>query len=320
LNIVINIGITGRGGCVRTWPRIAVLAAVLSVSAGVTGCTAATGDTGGSHDPGRLSVVTSTNVYGALAEAVGGPAVSVTAFISSTGQDPHTYEASARNELAVRRADVVVENGGGYDGFMGELVRSAGGSATVLSAVRISGHHAASGTELNEHVWYDLASVRRVVQRFVAVFSAHDPADARSFAARGRRLTAAVAGLQRVEARIRAAHAGAGVAITEPVPVYLLTACGLVDRTPAEFSAAVESDTGVAAAVLRQTLELFDQHRVQLLVYNAQTSGPETTAILHQADHDGVPVVPVTETMPSGDSYVSWMRSNLAAVEQALSR
>jgi zinc/manganese transport system substrate-binding protein len=135
--------------------------------------------------------------------------------------------------------------------------------------------------------------------------------NAANFAADLRRLEAAEAG-------IRAAHAGAGVAITEPVPAYLLAACGLVDRTPAQFSHAIEDGTDASPRVLQDTLDLFTTHQVKVLVYNEQTAGPQTDQLISVAkDHD-VPVVAVTETLPASISYVRWMRGNVHDVAAAL--
>jgi zinc/manganese transport system substrate-binding protein len=57
---------------------------------------------------------------------------------------------------------------------------------------------------------------------------------------------------------------------------------------------------------------------VKLLAYNEQTSGPETEKVLSAAKSAGVAIVPVTETLPSGKDYMSWMTSNLDAVAKAL--
>ena len=74
------------------------------------------------------------------------------------------------------------------------------------------------------------------------------------------------------------------------------------------------------AAVLEQTLALFDDHAVRVLVYNAQTAGAETTRVLAVAHTNGVPAVPVTETLPARIGYLAWMRGNLAALEKALAQ
>ena len=106
--------------------------------------------------------------------------------------------------------------------------------------------------------------------------------------------------------------------MTEPVPLYLLQACGLADRTPAAFSAAIADGSDVPPAVLKQTLDLVQERRVRALVYNEQTAGPVTEQVRRAAEANGVPVVPVTETLPAGRDYVTWMRGNLAAVSAAL--
>ena len=176
------------------------------------------------------------------------------------------------------------------------------------------------GGELNEHVWYDFPSVQRFVGRLVTVLVAREPGHARAFRSAAARFTAGLRSLESTEAELRARYAGTPVAITEPVPAYLLAACGLVNRTPEQFSAALEGDADVSASVLEQTLALFDDHTVRVLVFNAQTAGAETTRVLAAAHAAGVPAVPVTETLPGGTGYLAWMRANLAALAKALAQ
>lgn len=268
---------------------------------------------------GRLQVVTSTDVYGDIVHAIAGEHAQVTSFIDHPDQDPHSYEASARNQLAISKADLIVENGGGYDDFIARMAKaSAQSGATTVNVVQLSGHAAPAGGELNEHVWYDFATVQKLVGRLSAFFIAHDPSHQAEFAKNATTFTAKLRALQASEAAIRSADAGAGAAITEPVPLYLLAACGLVNRTPAAFSEAIEAGNDVSTTVLKQTLELFSTHAVRVLVYNEQTSGAETTRVLAAARANHVPTVGVTETLPSGQDYLSWMRANLAAVRTAL--
>ena len=59
---------------------------------------------------------------------------------------------------------------------------------------------------------------------------------------------------------------------------------------------------------------------MKLLAYNEQTSGPETERVLAAAKQAGIPVVPVTETLPKGKDYIGWMNANLDAVESALTK
>ena len=107
-------------------------------------------------------------------------------------------------------------------------------------------------------------------------------------------------------------HAGAGVAITEPVPLYLLDAAGLENVTPDEFSEAIEEGTDVAPARCSKTLELSLDGDVRVvLVYNAQTGGPETERCSPRPRTQGSRCVAVTETLPGGPDYVAWMQANI---------
>jgi len=74
----------------------------------------------------------------------------------------------------------------------------------------------------------------------------------------------------------------------------------------------------VSAATLNDTLALFSSNQVELLVYNDQTTSHETEALFSAADKAGIPVVPVTELLPEGSDYTSWMNEVLDCVESAL--
>jgi zinc/manganese transport system substrate-binding protein len=275
----------------------------------------------GGSGQAAVSVVASTNVYGDLAAQVAGrlagSRVKITSIIRGASADPHSYEANVRDGLAISRADLVIENGGGYDDFMDTLRRSAGGSATVVNVVRLSGKRPVDG-ELNEHVWYDLPTVGKLVDRIQDVLSRADSADRPTFAANAAALRRKLASLEQRESALRQRFAGAPVAITEPVPLYLLSACGLVNRTPAAFSRAVEDGTDVAPRVVRQTLDLFSAHRVRALVYNAQTEDDATSKAVGAAKAAHIPVVPVTETLPPDIDYPSWLGRLLDQLGAAL--
>ena len=267
---------------------------------------------------GPIRVVASTSVYGDIAQAIGGKAVVVTSIISSPAQDPHTFEANARTLLTLSKADLVIENGGGYDDFVDTLLNGLGARRPeVLNAVAISGYNTTGGS-LNEHVWYDFSTVRKVAARVAQALSTKDPAAASTFAANLATFDASLTSLVAQEAAIKTSSKGLGVAITEPVPLYLLNAVGLVDKTPKEFSRAVEAGTGVAPSALRTTLDLFRFGAVRLLVYNEQTAGPETQQVIAAALASKVPVVGMTETLPPGEHYLRWMSGNLDRVAAAV--
>lgn len=286
-------------------------------SSGASGEAAASGSAP-SGDAG-VTVVASTNVWGDIAQTIGGDAVTVTSIISDPDKDPHEYQADARTQLALSKADVVIENGGGYDDFVDTMLSASdNASADVINAVDVSGFAATAGDELNEHVWYDYGTVSKVVDRIAQALSAADPANASTFAANAAAFAKGLDDLDASVATVKQAHEGARVAITEPVPLYLLENMGLDNVTPEAFSEAIEEETDVAPAVLKETTDLFADHAVSALVYNEQTSGPQSDAVLTAAKDAGVPVVPAQETLPQGMTYLSWQSGIIDQISQAL--
>lgn len=293
--------------------------AACSTGSGQSGTADESGQSGQSGD-GTISLVASTNVWGDVASQVAGDAVSVTSIISDPDTDPHEYQADARTQLALSDATVVVENGGGYDDFVDTMLSAAKSKATVINAVDVSGFAATQGDELNEHVWYDYPTVIKVAGAIEEALSKADPDNASTFESNLATFTTKVEGLEKAAAEVKSAHAGAGVAITEPVPLYLLEAMGLDNKTPEAFSEAIEEETDVPATVLDETLKLFSDHQVDALVYNEQTTGPQTEAVLSAAKDADIPVVPVQETLPAGLDYVSWQQKIIDEISAALSK
>src|SRR5690606_27379368 len=129
--------------------RLAALALAAASVIVLSGCS--TTATAQGNGDGTVQVVASTNVYGSLAAEIGGDRVTVTSLIDSVAKDPHSYEATARDRLVVQNADLLIENGGGYDAFMEEL--RDGSDAAVITAVEFS--HDYPGATAEEHAHAD---------------------------------------------------------------------------------------------------------------------------------------------------------------------
>ncbi|MFE0674052.1 metal ABC transporter solute-binding protein, Zn/Mn family [Streptomyces sp. NPDC058867] len=291
----------------------------------LTGCGDSSSDSGknadGTASASVITVVASTDVYGDIARQIGGDSVDVTSIISDPDQDPHSYEANTQNQLALSKARVVIENGGGYDDFVDRMLKTGGNSsAELINAVEVSGRTAPAGGELNEHVWYDFPTVSKLVDRIAAALGTADPSDAAAFTKNADSFKEKLGGLEAKEADIKKAHGGEAVGISEPVPLYLTEASGLVNKTPEEFSEAIEEGDDVSPKILQETLGLYSDKQIDVLVYNEQTSGPQTEKVKSAAEAAGVPVVPVTETLPEGQDYLAWMGGNVDALASALAK
>ncbi|MDQ0755813.1 metal ABC transporter solute-binding protein, Zn/Mn family [Arthrobacter sp. B3I4] len=277
--------------------------------------------TGRGPGDGVVEVVASTSVYGDLVKTVGGDKVRVSSIISRTSQDPHSYEATTQDKLAVSKAELVVENGGGYDDFLHKLAEDTGlGEKNLLVAADASGLESGSPAGFNEHVWYSTAGMSRVADALAEKLGALEPSSAADFQSRAAGLKKELAGLDTRLSALKAPAAPGGVAVTEPVPLYLLEAAGLENRTPPEYSAAIEAGSDVPPAVLRSAVDVVKSGGIRLLAYNPQTEGPQTRALRDAAVAAGVPVVEFSETLPEGKTYLQWMSGNVDALAGALSQ
>ncbi len=317
--------------------RTASLAGLAALALMVSACGGNAG-AGSAEDGGPLQVVTGTNVYGSIVEAIGGDAVEVTAIVDSLSQDPHSYEATVQDKLTVSRADLLVENGGGYDPFLHRLADDTGlDHDRIVTAVSVSGLEGApaegghGGEEpaaehghgeddghghgaFNEHVWYSPSAMKALAAAISDRLGSLDEANAGEFEERARDFTAS---LTAIEERLAAEGPGT-FAATEPVPAYLLEAAGMEDATVPGYTEAIEEGADVPVGALNAMRELLASGSVDFLAYNEQTEGAQTQSVRSAAEAADVPVVTFTETLPEGADYLSWMDANADAVLEAL--
>jgi len=286
-----------------------------------------------------ITVVATTNVYGAIAKAIGGDAVAVTSILDSPSADPHSYEATPEVALEISDAQILVMNGGGYDDFADTLVGAAKNKPLVINAVDVSGldadeagddAHPSDGTtgedahdhgDFNEHVFYDLDSMMKLGDTLAAELGTLDPSVAATFTANAKTFSTALTGLKTKAAAIGTAHPGTSAIATEPVVGYLFEDAGISNVTPEAFSEAVENETDPSVADVADVTDLLKGGTVGVLAQNTQTSGPVIDQVVAAAEAAGVPVIGVTETLPEGvTDYVTWIGSTLDTLSAALDK
>jgi zinc/manganese transport system substrate-binding protein len=299
-----------------------------------------------------MTIVSSTNVWGDIAKSVAGDGVRVISIIDSFGQDPHSYEASARDQLAVNEADIVVANGGGYDSFIDVLADAAGGfeilyaylpdehseeEATAEESTEDGHDHghenehseeeaiAKESTEdghdhghENEHVWYDFHVVEDFATRLAEQLGTLDPDGATEYA---ENLVEFLGEMERLQDDVAMAgqnYQGYSVVSSEPVADYLIDALGFENVTPSEFSQAIEEETDLSPKVLLEVQELLKNKLVKLFVVNSQTGSSQIDSLVTLAKDNGIAVVEMSELLPEGISYSEWMHNNILSIDTAL--
>ena len=251
-----------------------------------------------------IKVVAAENVYGDVAQQIGGPNVTVTSILGNPNQDPHEFEASASTARQVADARLVIYNGADYDPWLPKL----------LSASR------APSRKVIEVAQARSQACRRQPARLV----------------RRRRRSPRWQGARRhaVDARSRASdrYADAARGVRE-------RPC---DRSPIALPSCASEFAGTCGHRHRAGLRLYggraraqdaqrplsargdERHRAEPQGHRRIREGPEDAtgqgADLQQPDQQragrahaddrdqaGVPVVGVSETAPPGMTYQQWM-------------
>lgn len=292
---------------------------------------------------GKIKVVTSTNVWASVVEIVGGEWVEVTAIIDDPMQDPHSYEASARDQLAVSEADLVIANGGGYDDFLTQLVEASEGERIFLKLVEgehihageahageahsgeahsEEGHgheHGHDHEHGNEHIWYELEMVAKAADMIKESIIELRPESSAAVTEKYDFFISELANLEiRIEA-VRERTQGTGFLATEGVGNLLLEDAGFTNQTPEALADAVEEETEVPATALKRAQDLIRNGLISVLVVNQQVTDQVSEQLERLAISEGVPVLKLSEliTDPNQD-YLDWMASILDQLQEAV--
>jgi zinc/manganese transport system substrate-binding protein len=233
---------------------------------------------------GPIKIVASTNVWGSVANLVAGDLATVDAIIYNTNQDPHSYELTARDQLLINNADIVIMNGGGYDDFMQQAIDADPTPAITVDAFM------ASGDDLtrNEHIWYDVDQVGDVAAVIGAAIESVDESKFEEVERRvsdfREKLSKRKAELDENKAMLLVAYVTKeqlSVFLTEPLAAYLVEDAGYIDATPKEFSDAVEEDRDVPPAVMKESTDLIKRGGVGAIFLNSNTQTTQMVNLIN---------------------------------------
>lgn len=288
-------------------------------------------------DTGKITVVTSTRVWAEITDLLASEWVEVVSIVPN-GQDPHSYQASARDQLLVSEAELVIANGGGYDDFMDQLVSAADQDQVFLKLVEgehLHGDdeaHEGEGSEThstgNEHIWYDFELTLDAAELIVEAIIELRPEAFTSVTTGFDFFSSELANLEvRLEA-LRDRALGLAFIAPEGVANLMLENAGLEDLTPNDLADAIEEDREVSLAAITEAEELLSNRIVELLVINiSSTPDSVTERLIAAAQAGNREIVRVSETgfLDRGDgseiqelSYLDWMAWVIDQLQEAI--
>jgi zinc/manganese transport system substrate-binding protein len=294
--------------------RLTVLGSVVLAACGSSTSTSSGVRTTG----GVLQVVAAENFWGSIASQIGGTHVRVVSIITNPDTDPHDYEPTATDARSLASAQLVVENGIGYDPWVKKFLAADSGNATLLSVGDVLG--LADGA--NPHRWYNPTDVQTVIGQLVRDFQKLDPAERAYFATRQMQFNStALATYRTTLAAIRAKFGGTKVGASESIFAMLAPALGLDLITPPSFLKAISEGSDVSAGDKQTIDDQIKRHEIKIYVYNSQNVTPDVQAQLTEVKRRHIPYATITETLvPANATYQEWQTTQLLGIEAALAR
>ncbi|WP_234124104.1 metal ABC transporter solute-binding protein, Zn/Mn family [Clostridium hydrogenum] len=263
-----------------------------------------------------IQAVGAENEYADVIKQIGGKYVSVIGIMSNPSADPHSYEANTKDSRAVSNADLIIENGLGYDDFMDKLEASSQNSnRKIINVAKTLGY---GDNTKNPHLWYKPDTMTRVAETITKYFETKFPDKKSYFESNLTKFNASLKPFNNDIKQIQEQYAKAGVAVTEPVSDYMLEAADLDIKTPWAYQAAVMNGTDPSPQNVKIQEDIMKNKKVKVFIYNQQAIDDSTTALLKLAKSNNIPIVGVYETMPPNYSYQKWMQTEADSIIKAL--
>ena len=132
-------------------------------------------------DGDLLHVVATTSIIGDVVAQVGGEKIALTTLIGA-GQEPHSYEAGARELTAVANAHVIFINGWDLEeGLVGDLTNIGEAVPIIPISANIEPLSLDGSTHADPHVWFSIPNVKQWVNNVEQTLSDLDPANADAY-------------------------------------------------------------------------------------------------------------------------------------------
>lgn len=254
------------------------------------GCT---GSSSGQNSTGALSVVTSINQWHSLATQLGGTAVKAKTVIQNTSTDAHDYEPTTADIALISHADLVIVNGAGMDSWASKAAQTNG--VELVDLAKESGHQ----TGDNPHIWFSTEARSSASKAITDAYRRLRPQEAEQFNHLHQTWAKEETRLKESISEAKAQVQGKQFAATESVANYLTEDLGMKDRTPEGYVRAAANESEPSPEDIRQFQELLRTGQVDLLVFNTQEANGVTDQITGTAMTSKVPIVRISEQMPS---------------------
>lgn len=283
----------------------------------------ATSDDQASKDQ-PIRVVATYSILGDWVRTIGGEHVALTVLVGPEG-DAHTYEPTPQDSVALAEADILFENGLGFEVWLERLFQASGSTAQrVIVTESITPRELVisdSLVEIDPHVWHLPENVRLMVESITSELERLDPAHSSEYRSRHAAyleqlneldawISQETASIPESKRKLVTTHDTFGY-LADTYKFEVISVLGSVSSESADPSA------GQMAEVINRVRSL----KIPA-IFAENILNPELTQKV--ADEAGVKIVPTLYTdalgpaESPGSNYLEMMRFNVKTITEAL--
>jgi zinc/manganese transport system substrate-binding protein len=130
----------------------------------------------------KKTVVVSFSILGDWVKNIAGERVHLHVLVGRDG-DAHTYEPSPRDAVLLGEADLIIENGAGFEPWLENVVKASGSKALRLNASEGIQYRLIQ-RESDPHLWHDVVHAQYMVSKIADTLIQLDPRWEEEFRAR----------------------------------------------------------------------------------------------------------------------------------------
>ncbi|WP_137817502.1 metal ABC transporter substrate-binding protein [Pseudomonas sp. 2FG] len=221
----------------------------------------------------KLKVVTSFSILADMTRHIGGEHIQLRKMVGADA-DAHTYEPTPDDAKALLKADVVIENGLGFEPWLERLIASTASKAKRVVASRGVVPRALDqgGQSMPDpHAWHNLANAELYVNNIAQALSGADPAHAQDYSQNGQAYLQKIYPLLAL-AKLQLGNLPAGsrnIVTSHDAFGYLGQAYGIRFMAPQGLSTESEPSAAEVAGLIRQIRQ---EHIKAVFVENIKDS------------------------------------------------
>lgn len=281
----------------------------------------------------KSTLVVSSQNYANIAKSLMGesPAAQfdVHVLLSNDAVDPHEFEPSAKDKLAVSQAAAVFYAGSDFDSFVDPLLNSVNFNQdnVVNSYSFVQERLASCATELclekgrNPHLWFDLDVIAKSAEALTALYIKLKPDQKSEFEKAAATFQNNIKVLKDKQDQIAEKTKNLTFFAPEAIANVLLMEIGLANVSSKQISDKIANEVELSLLEMQQTKEQLKAQKVSVFVANQQVESEQAQQLQDSAQSANVPVIYFGENslcVNKSDKFLDCFSSKMDEITQVL--